>query len=562
MAFGNAVWCVDTNGNDTNNGGGYDARSSGLTVATNGKVTSGTTSAPVFSSASYSFQSQDIGHWIWIKSGTNWYPGWYKITAVSGGAATLDATAGHINWYNAGGSAAVGGIAFHTGCVTSSYVSGTASGSWAIDYSRSSGNTIYTYTDLVIDATTNTKVTSAGHPFSIEQVGNIISITSGTGFTVQRVTVLSVTAGVATCDKSLGTLGSTGGNGKMGGQLASVGLAGSLVGTLSGQCVFIRSGNYNITSATTNISGGCFSQTSGYCRMEGFETYYCDLGDTPKLIAASSINTFTVITMSGTTSFTIANIDVNCTSYTSSRAFNIAIASAIKLVARNCTNSGIVISNNTGWTVDCTATGCTTAGAGISITTASPLIGCAAYANSVHGFSASNASSFAYCIAANNTGATTDGFNGGSSLGFVHNCTAYGNGRHGFNFGGAASDGKFFNCVAEGNGGWGFTATGGVSATFRSCATYNNTSGGIDYAVADAVYNEIVYTASAFIDPSNNNLALNFNVGGGQSLRGTGSYGAFERSMGSTGYLDIGAAQSPYASPTFGEHAHVFFGHG
>src|SRR5260370_4868451 len=62
------------------------------------------------------------------------------------------------------------------------------------------------YTDLVIDGTTNTKCTSAANPFGAAHVGNIINVTSGTGFTVQRVQIMSVAGTTATVDKSLGTL--------------------------------------------------------------------------------------------------------------------------------------------------------------------------------------------------------------------------------------------------------------------------------------------------------------------------------------------------------------------
>ncbi len=69
------------------------------------------------------------------------------------------------------------------------------------------------YTDLVIDGTTNTKCTSAAHPFTTASIGFTLVVTSGTGWTVQIVTILSVTAGKATCSAALGTLGSTGGVG-------------------------------------------------------------------------------------------------------------------------------------------------------------------------------------------------------------------------------------------------------------------------------------------------------------------------------------------------------------
>ncbi len=71
----------------------------------------------------------------------------------------------------------------------------------------------FTYTDLVINGTTNTKMTSTAQPFGSEAVGAVFQITGGTGFTQQTVTILSVTSNVATASAPLGATSSTGGTG-------------------------------------------------------------------------------------------------------------------------------------------------------------------------------------------------------------------------------------------------------------------------------------------------------------------------------------------------------------
>ena len=58
------------------------------------------------------------------------------------------------------------------------------------DYSQRD-TPLISYTDLVIGST-NTQLTSAANPFTAAHVGNIINVTGGTGFTVQRVQVVSV----------------------------------------------------------------------------------------------------------------------------------------------------------------------------------------------------------------------------------------------------------------------------------------------------------------------------------------------------------------------------------
>jgi hypothetical protein len=68
------------------------------------------------------------------------------------------------------------------------------------------------YTDLAIDATDGKKITSAAHPFLARNRWMVLNITGGTGFTAKQVMITSVdSAGVATCDRAVGTPGSTGG---------------------------------------------------------------------------------------------------------------------------------------------------------------------------------------------------------------------------------------------------------------------------------------------------------------------------------------------------------------
>jgi hypothetical protein len=104
------------------------------------------------------------------------------------------------------------------------------------------------YTDLVIGGTT-TQITSAAHPFDSTSPGNIINITGGTGFTVQRVQIVSVSGSTATCDKSVGTAASTGGTGNLGGGLLTIAQANTLA--ISGNGVHIKAGTYTHTSSTS-----------------------------------------------------------------------------------------------------------------------------------------------------------------------------------------------------------------------------------------------------------------------------------------------------------------------
>lgn len=66
-------------------------------------------------------------------------------------------------------------------------------------------------TDLVIDGTLNTKVTSASHTFTANDVGKVLAVTAGTGFTPGSYTIASVTGSAAVCGSAVGTVASTGG---------------------------------------------------------------------------------------------------------------------------------------------------------------------------------------------------------------------------------------------------------------------------------------------------------------------------------------------------------------
>jgi hypothetical protein len=230
---------VRTGGSDSN-AGGFDTGVSGF--ATDGAVTSATGASPVFSSASYTFVAGDVGAWVYIGAGTNWNPGFYQIASVSGGNATLSAAIGAACLASGGNTTGLNTVA---GCATTA---SPTSATWGLDYSQQNSAQI-AFTDMVIDATTNTKFTSAAHPVGKNFVGNIINVTSGTGFTVQRVAIVSTSGTVATCDKALGTLSSTGGNGNLGGALLTIQTAST--NALASNTIHIKAGTYTQTFSIT-----------------------------------------------------------------------------------------------------------------------------------------------------------------------------------------------------------------------------------------------------------------------------------------------------------------------
>lgn len=128
------------------------------------------------------------------------------------------------------------------------------SGTPGTDYSQQDAPRV-AFTDLVIDAVTNTNCTSILTPFTADMVGNVINILSGTGFTVQRVQIISITAGVATMDKSLGTTSSVGGTGNLGGALVSINLMNSSL-PVAGNTIWIKKGSTITLTTNLNVING------------------------------------------------------------------------------------------------------------------------------------------------------------------------------------------------------------------------------------------------------------------------------------------------------------------
>ncbi len=186
-------------------------------------------------------------------------------------------------------------MALATGTVWEIRANGTATGGGgfvATGTDRSQQDAVHaTFTDLVIDGTTNTDITSATIPFASDDVGNIVNITSGTGFTTGRYEVKSVASTVATMDRSVGTLSSTGGNGVLGGAMTLIDA--NLEDLAAGNTAWIANDATHTLSA--NIAMAQAGAVSTPIRIIGYNTSRDDLSDdtgTRPLVAAGA-NSFT-----------------------------------------------------------------------------------------------------------------------------------------------------------------------------------------------------------------------------------------------------------------------------
>jgi hypothetical protein len=521
------IFEVETGGSDTLNGGAFDpGQTAGM--LTDGAATVATGTAPVFTSASYNFVAGDVGAWVYIASGSNWIPGWYKIASVASNAATLNATIGQ---------------AVLKAALTPSTVAGCATtasptvATWTIDYSQQS-SAAFSYTDLA-SAGTGLTVSSAAKPFGKQQVGNALVITGGTNFNAGRYVIASIGAvNVATVvgPTNVTTGAGVTGTGGLGGALASLGIVSSVI--VNSNAVFVKSGSYTVTSATTSIAAGCFSSAGTNLLIMGYGSVRGDFGTAP-VLTAGTISTFSVIAISGVGS-SIQNVTVDCASKTSSRAFNSTQSDQFiyKCLGKNATNSAFGATSNSSIVLLCQATGCATNPA----INCPVCIACESFSNTVTGFSGASFGFFEFCLSYNNSGASSDGFADAGPAEYL-NCVSYGNGRDGFRAQGNIGE-TYVNCIAEANSGFGFNGNSLPTRLF-SCGGYNNTSGQTNQTTTYVDQNIGFInntTGTFFVNAAGGNFALNQLAGQGALARAAGIPGPFPAGT-TTGFLDLGAAQ-------------------
>jgi hypothetical protein len=178
------------------NGGGFNPNNANMFTDLTTDTNTGNTASPIVSSASYNFVAGDVGNYVFIKAGTDWLRGWYKIVSVASNKATLDAAIGKVQqWTNRGTLNTVVGI---------SSVGTPTNGTFAIDYCHATA-AIVTNTDGAGAGTTT--FTSAGSTFTKVMVGNLLHITNGgTGLTVGWYEIVSFTdATHVVLDRTFGT---------------------------------------------------------------------------------------------------------------------------------------------------------------------------------------------------------------------------------------------------------------------------------------------------------------------------------------------------------------------
>jgi hypothetical protein len=398
------------------------------------------------------------------------------------------------------------------------------------DYSQQDSPQV-AYTDLVIGATT-TQLTSSAHPFTSAHVGNVMKITGGTGFTVQRVQINSVSSGVATCDKSCGTASSTGGTGNLGGSVATPGAA----PLVAGNTLWLKTGTYTLTVPL--FPGQIQWNLYGYSSTHG------DNGTATLTTATDS--TPLIHTPAGQP-FNIANIAFTNTATTKSDGMTGGGSGADQMTVTNCSFTGLVNGINAyGTTLLAVHNTAITGGSGNAIATSGALIVSDSFisGNGVGLSISSSPNAFVInTVIVNGTGNGI--FMNGAGVFTLLNSTVANNASHGISVNGSLVGlFRFQSNVVYGNGGKGINGTGlTYSSLFLSNNAWGSNASGNYGTGIPAGAGDKTLTADPFTNSAGGDYSLNSTAGGGALCKGAGFPGVFPGGT-TTGHLDIGAVQS------------------
>lgn len=421
MAMANGLhWTLTaTAATGNTGGGGFNILNANFVADLTTDANTANTSAPVASSATYSFVAGDASAWLYVKTGTNWIPGWYLISSVAGGKATLNGTIGSaVIFDSVTGEAKPSTV---VGCAT---VGTPTAGTFGVDYSQQDAARS-TATDYASVAATTT-LTSVAAGFTRMMVGNMFhQTTSGTGgfgtIGWYEIVVFTNTTTV-TLDRSpnsgvnsVACTGFCGGAGRLNGLEDSFGEQ-----LTADSRVWIKNGSYT-TSAAFSISStlGTAALPISYVGYNSVRGDTCNGANRPVITAGA--NTF---------SFGQYN---NCFNVSFVATTTTGIANGVGSIFRNCkflntsttaARVALGLTATDGRAYDCEAVSQNGTAIG-TVQTASKVVGCYVH-DSVTGISMTARQGMA--VSNIIEACTTDGINVNIATGgmLIHGNTVYG----------------------------------------------------------------------------------------------------------------------------------------
>ena len=416
------------------------------------------------------------------------------------------------------------------------------------DYSQQTAAQV-TYTDLVIGAT-NTQLTSALNNFTSAHVGNLVNVTGGTGFTTGWYTVLSVTTGVATMDRAVGTAASTAGTGKLGGCLASLDKLFTIVNTANlgatGQIAWVKATASYVTTAglTSTSASGAGIACIGYTTTRG------DNGQATLTTATNSIILLKATVNLDIWSFT--NFIFSTTAGTKVSGFSIS-ANTIHIVEFvNCTFNGFTNAfdlHTSGGSVfeatfvSCTIENCSNSGIywDVAFSSVNPLLTCVGclFTGNNYGILAAAGHAGGRIVLINTViyNSTSHGFYGNSDSGIFTDQVLYmdcsasvGNGGDGVHMGSGGTHYPHvfyvFNSIFTQNGAYGVNFQSSMTTALghifkgRNNAYYGNTTAAL--LNCSALPGDVTLTGDPFTSKSTGDFSLNSTSGAGAACKAAG----------------------------------------
>lgn len=428
----------------------------------------------------------------------------------------------------------------------------------------------------VVNGVTNgtTTITSATAAFGTDVVGNLIYVSGGTGaVTADWYEITARTnATTITVDRSAGLSAGTGVTLKIGGALLSLTplstrYAGDNKVWIKGPGTFTTTTGW--TFATGNVN---FPEPS--ISLLGYNTTHGDnpVGANRPTIQLSTNSGLTAITISANASYLLKNLIVDGNTLTTSKGIVYSGFVAVNQVNCKFMNFTTCAVDAFGYNqmIDCEITGCTAAC--VSAAYCWTATRCYVHDNACPGLTImSQGCSARWCLAANNTGASSHGivvYNGGTGL--ISNCVLYGNGGNGVDI--ETYSYQLLNIqnnIFVNNGGYGLNCSVVLYPAlpeFDGNAYYNNTSGarhwvddtsGIHASGAYTNVHDVTLTGDPFTNAAGGDFTLNNTAGAGAAARAVGFPGTLPI-VTPTGYIDMGLYQHQDSGSGGGTTAYTF----
>lgn len=392
------------------------------------------------------------------------------------------------------------------------------------DYSQQNAAQ-YSATDLA--SVSSLVVSSVSHSFVSADVGNIMNIASGTGFTPGFYEIVSVSAGQATLDRSPGTVGA-GGAYAVGGALATV--AGVFASVVNGNSFYLKdTGSLTVTSALS----------IGSMTLLTFIGYTTTRGDGGRVVWTTATNSTNLLTFAGSQTIAFYNIYFSNSASVRADCCPSPGSGTLYTTFINCVFDGFVTAIDGNYNenyqyvflllISCEVKNCSAYGvenSGPTLVIASYIHDCA-----TAGFYAIRPQSnpsytfIRTAFASNGVGLTLDNIQDMPLT--IENCVFYDNTGDGLQSTSSPSlPGALvlFNSIFYGNGGYGigFSAIGTPPTAFIEANAFGDNTSGARSNFPYGSAGDISLTADPFVNGSAGDFSLNSTTGGGTSCKGAG----------------------------------------